>query len=485
MKLSTSLNKEKKKYDILLVSVQRFSLATHSKKADGLNRLPPLGLMYLSSYLNKNGFKTKILDMLPNRLDEIIHFIEKCNIKVVGFTTCTATINLITTFLRKNSEIFSQKIVILGGTHVSAMPKSTLRKIDDIDFVVVGEGEKILSDLLKNLKKINYKKSDISKIRNRLNRMNGLCYRIGNNIRINKIPNTLKNLDEIPIPKRKGMANYVPPPNQYKKLPVAHIISSRGCNFKCSYCSVGNMSTEARYRSIDNVIKEIKYLLSLGIKEIHVWDECFTTNYQRVENFCKKIIKEDINFCWSCFSRVDTVDEKLLKLMKSTGCWCIFYGIESANEEQLKLINKNISLKKAEEIVKITKKIGISVRASFMIGLPGEHLMKAKKTIDFAVKLNPDYAQFCYTTPFPGTLLHKQHKKYGVLDAKFKNYSLWDPVFIPFGYKEKEDLIKVRKYAFRKFYLRPKYILNHLLSIRSYDDLTRLLKGSYFLLNYL
>ena len=481
-----SLDRKKNKdYDILLISIQRPSLTTNSKRSDGLNRLSPLGLMYLSSYLAKKGFKSKILDVPLNELNKIVKLIKEYDIKSVSFSTCTSTIDIIVDILRKKKTAFNNKIVILGGVHASAMPESCLKEIKEADFLVVGEGEKILSGLLRNLKKINYEKHNIQKIKKQLDKINGLCYRIKDKIRINKKPNVVKNLDDIPIPKRERVTDYTPPPNQYKNLPVSHIITSRGCDFKCSYCSVGNMSSRARYRSIDNVLKEIKYLLSLGIKEIPIWDECFTTNYQRVEDFCEEIIKEKINFSWSCFSRTDTVDEKLLRLMKCAGCWCIFYGIESANEEQLKLINKNISLERAEKIIKITKKLGIRVRASFMLGLPKEDVEKAKKTISFAVKLNPDYAQFCYTTPFPGTILYKQCRKYGRLEEDFANYSLWDPVFVPFGYKTKEELINVRKYAFRRFYLNPKHILSQLLSIRSYEDFIRLVKGGLFLLNYL
>jgi len=356
-----------KHYDILLISIQRLSLVTNSKKSDGLNRLPPLGPMYLSSYLTKGDFKAKILDVPLNELDKIVKWIKEHDIKVVSFTSCAATIEIIKDILRKSKTTFNNKIIILGGVHASAMPEACLKEIKEVDFLVVGEGEKILSQLLKNLKEIGYKKTSIGKIKEKLDEIDGLCYRIGNKTRINKKPSVVKNLDDIPIPERDSIDKYVPPPNQYKKLPIAHIITSRGCNFKCTYCSIGNTSSKARYRSISNVTKEIKYLLGLGAKEVHIWDECFTTNYARVEQFCKEIVKQKINFLWSCFSRTDTVDEGLLRLMKSAGCWCIFYGIESANEEQLKLINKNISLEKAEEIIKITKKCNGSQNAYYFI----------------------------------------------------------------------------------------------------------------------
>ncbi len=481
---STSSNKEKK-YDIVLISIQRDSLSTNSRKKDGLNRLPPLGLMYLGSYLNKMGFKTKILDIPVNRLDEIINFVKKSITRILGFSITTSTFKITKRFLEENKQVFSNNIIILGGVHASSMPETCFKEIEKMDFLVYGEGEKILYNLLKELNKINCEKKDLHKIKKELNSINGLCYRINDKININKKPNLIENLDDIPFPKRDRLSKYIPPPNQYKKLPVAHIMASRGCSYNCSYCLIGSMYSSTRYRSVENVIKEINYLLGLGVKEIHIWDDCFTSNYLWVKKFCERIIKENIKFSWSCFSRVDTIDEKLLRLIKSAGCWCIFYGIESANKDQLKLINKNICLKRAEDIIKITKNLGICTRVSFMLGLPGENIKKAKKTINFAIKLNPDYIQFCYTTPFPGTQLYKNYHKYGTLESNFSNYSLWDPVFIPFGYKTKKDLIKIKKYAFRRFYLRPSYILNQLKSIKSYEDFIRFVKGCFFLINYL
>jgi radical SAM superfamily enzyme YgiQ (UPF0313 family) len=189
------------------------------------------------------------------------------------------------------------------------------------------------------------------------------------------------------------------------------------------------------------------------------------------------MIREDVDVTWTCYSRVDTVNADMLKLMKKAGCWNIFYGFESGNQELLDMIDKKITLEQIRQVSKWTKDAGIEVRASFMIALPGETPEMAKKTIDFAISIDADYAQFSITTPFPETKLYEDAKKHGIVLNDFSKYNLWEPVFIPFGYKDKKEIEDIGKLAVRKFYFRPKYIIGRIKKIRSFSDFTRLMNG--------
>jgi len=167
----------------------------------------------------------------------------------------------------------------------------------------------------------------------------------------------------------------------------------------------------------------------------------------------------------------------MLKKMKKSGCWNIFFGIESGSDELLANIKKKMTTNQMKDAVKMVKKAGIEIRGSFMIGLPGETPKKARETIQLAIDMNPDYAQFSITTPYPGTQLWNDYEKWGTLDKTFKNYHGWMPVFVPHGYKNREELLKIHKEAFKKFYMRPGYILNRMYKIRSISDIKRNIIG--------
>ena len=136
-----------------------------------------------------------------------------------------------------------------------------------------------------------------------------------------------------------------------------------------------------------------------------------------------------------------------------------------------------MTVEQMREKVRLVQKTGIEIRGSFMLGLPGETPELGRKTINYAVELDPDYAQFSITTPYPGTQLWKTYEKWGTLDKTFKNYHGWLPVFVPHGYKNKEELLTLQKEAFKKFYFRPKFIIKKILKIRNYTDLKRNIQG--------
>ena len=155
--------------------------------------------------------------------------------------------------------------------------------------------------------------------------------------------------------------------------------------------------------SPQRVVEQISYVMeNYGIREISFWDDMMTANKKWLYEFCDLLIKNKIDITWTCYSRVDCIDEEILRRMKKAGCWNIFFGYESGCQELLNNINKGTTLKQIENANMLCKKVGIEIRASFMIALPGETPEMARKTIDFAKKLNPDYAQFCITTPLSG-----------------------------------------------------------------------------------
>lgn len=263
---------------------------------------------------------------------------------------------------------------------------------------------------------------------------------------------------------------------------------SRGCPFNCTFCDVETIWTRRyRCRSVQNVMKEIKELIkNYGIREINFWDDVWGVNKQWIEEFCEAIFKEKLDLTWCCECRVDTVDRELLKKMKKAGCWCIFFGVESLDQEILQAINKRITVEQVANALKWTKEAGIETRANLILGLPKETPAKVREILKKLCQLNPDYVKFNILTPYPGTVVYKEIKegKWGkIVDESYNKLTGYFATFLPEGYKDIEELKKIKKWAFRKYYLRLGYILPRLLAIRSLEDVKRYLKGALAILS--
>jgi radical SAM superfamily enzyme YgiQ (UPF0313 family) len=232
------------------------------------------------------------------------------------------------------------------------------------------------------------------------------------------------------------------------------------------------MGKRIRFRNAENIIGEIEMLIrDYKIKEISFYDDTFTANRNNVLKLCSLIKEKKLDITWSCMSRVDMIDVVLLKEMRSAGCHQIGYGIESADQEVLGNIKKQISFEKVKEAARLTRKAGIDFRGMFMFGNPGETSLTMKKTLQFAIDLNCDLAVFNITTPYPGTEMFDWADKNGyLLTYDWRKYDLSKQVMrLPtVGNEEVEYFYR---YAYKKFYLRPGYILKKIFRLRNLLDL--------------
>ena len=283
-------------------------------------------------------------------------------------------------------------------------------------------------------------------------------------------------LDTLPLPAYHLLPVhlYRPSLGNYRRLPAMGIISSRGAQGKCTFCFVGVNGRRIRYRSPENVIQEIVYLRDhYGIREISFYDDNFTTSQKRVKQFCWLLQENRIDITWTCASRVDTVNEPLLRLMQQSGCHQISYGIESGDEQILKNIRKNIDLRTAKETIRLTQKCGIDAKIYLMIGNPGETASTLQKTLDFALQSGAVGFILSIATPFPGTELYRWAREHNYL--KSDNWADYDTAR---GVMELPTISRAALrdfyiYAHRKLYLRPSLIWKRLLKIRSWQDLQR------------
>jgi len=427
--------------------------------------LPSLGLAYIAAVLEKNNISVRILDCTAEKisLSQIPSRLRRLNPSYVGITATTPLIKNALKIAEYCKAEYPMAKIILGGIHPSFMPEEVLSD-RNVDYVVRGEGEITMLEICQGKPK---------------EKIPGLSYRKGGHIVHNKDRPNVEDLNSIPAPAYHllPMKKYKPAIGNYRRLPAMSIFATRGCPGRCTFCQP-TFGRKLRARSAQSIISEIRLLKSkYGIKEINFYDDTFTAFRNVVFEFCDALIMQKIDITWSCFTRPDFLDEKILGAMKRAGCHLILMGIESADEQILKNIKKAISLEHAKAIVRAARKIGIDTRCSFMLGNPGETEETIRKTIDFALELDPDEVQFNITTAYPGTEMFEWADSRGYISTKdWSRYNMSETVMdLPTISQEK--LKMYYKAAHKKFYLRPRIILRRLLKIRNFAQLSQELRG--------
>ncbi|MFH0852536.1 MAG: radical SAM protein [bacterium] len=461
--------------DILLINPNS---SKNAYLAEGF--VPPLGLCYISAYLKQHGFVTRIVDANALRLEdqELLSLIEKEKPLAIGLSAITSSIVSACELAHEIKKRFAEITIVLGGPHPTILAERTLAENGQFDIIVSGEGEITMMNFLYALKE---KKS--------LESVKGIVWRRAGKIVVNESQPFIADLDSLPEPDRTDLpiGRYVPSVKWFNRTPFTTMMTSRGCPNNCIFC-VSIYGHTVRLRSPQNVLAEIKNLISqYGIKEIMFYDDTFTLSKSRVHELCDLLIESKLDLTWGCLSRVDRVDEELLRKMKKAGCHLMCYGVESGSEEMLAIIRKNINLKQVEEAFRLTKKVGIDCSASFVFGVPGETKETMQKTIDLALKIDPLFAHFFRVVPLPGTELFDVYLKQR--QSSLVNWSDFDALgngdnLIKLERVSEEDFSYYLRKSYRNFYLRPRKIIQIFFKMLSLHKIKGLLIASYFFIKF-
>jgi len=418
---------------------------------------PPIGLGYLASTLEAKGIRVGILDFgglgyTPEQLFEHAREdLARTKPDLVGITCLTTQAHLALEVARIAKEVCGGCRTVLGGPHPSAAPVEVARD-PNVDFVVVGEGERTLLDLVKNLSKPD-----------RLRTVEGLVYRDGEEVVATLPRRLIENLDEIPFPAYHLFAD--------RKLNLtvdAHgidarerymeVFSSRGCPYQCIYCHK-MFGKKFRARSPENVLEEIKLLYHrYRIREIHFEDDCFNLDIRRAKRILDLLIESgmDLSIRFPNGLRADFVDEELISKMKKAGVYQTSIGVETASPRVMGLIKKRLDLRRVEETVRLALKHGLTMRGFFMIGFPGETKEEIMQTLEYAKNLDVHFASLSIVTPYPGTELYDMAAKGGYI--KDRNYSqyFFDRASIESPEFTRQELEEIVRRAEKEFYEHPR-----------------------------
>ena len=449
----------------------------------------PLWLIYSAAYAEKKGHRVTLIDSPAKSFDveRTLSEVAKTAAGRVLFVLDTSTPSVYSDidFGEKLKEVYPDSFIILVGTHPSALPEETLGISGKIDGVARKEFDLTVEELASTLEH----SGDLKNVR-------GLTWRDGNEIISNADMPYLENLDDVPyaaefIKKHLCEKDYFFAAATY---PSIQIFTGRGCPFHCNFCVYPQVMHGHlfRKRSAENVVGEFQYIAENfpDVHEVVIEDDTFTADKKRVLEICRLLVERKINkrLRWLCNARVN-LDYETMKSMRKAGCRLIIPGFETGSQTILYNIQKGTKVEQFLPYVKNAQKAGLLVHACFMVGNMGETKATMQETLELALKLNTDTAQFFPLIPYPGTKAYSWAEKNHYVVKNYADYCKEDGTHntvLNLPALSAEEMVRFCDLARRKYYLRPRYILHRLwVGMRDPADLKRSLKAFSKLKNYL
>lgn len=355
---------------------------------------PSLGLLYIASYVESNGYKVTILDGEILGFNKLLTELNKIKPDIIGVTSTTFSFFNAVDLLNAVHSTLPSSLLLMGGIHASVLPEDTLNKIPFLNGVVVGEGEETMLEIIK--------KCDTNEI-------DGLIWR--RNLQYEVIKNKPR-MSVVELDKYKlnwqlldGFPQKYSPPFQTRKKNSVSLVISRGCNYDCSFCSSNFFSgRNIRYHTPEYVVNEMTELeRNYQINDFYFHDDYLTANTKWIRKFCDIMIGSNKSLTWSCVSRAEPLSDELLNLMKKAGCRQIGIGIESASQEVLNKISKRTTVQKIKVVLKRILSAKIEIKAFFILDTPDASFKDLASTIKFILLQKFSEIQFNYYAPLPGS----------------------------------------------------------------------------------
>jgi len=415
---------------------------------------PPVGLAYLASVLEQHGCEIRVIDAQAEKLSPkaVVRLIAQQAPDLVGVTVTTPMLPTSLEIARGVRGSCPSAVLVAGGPHATVCPDDLLGD-GAFHYVVRGEGESTLGELVEAL----LSNGDTTAIA-------GLSSRRDETVVHNPDRPLLPRIDELPYPDwslfpLKRYSSFVRR-NDYC-LPI---LTSRGCPFGCTFCYKGVFGRQLRMRTPEDVVDEWQSLVErYSAREIAVIDDVFTCDTERVIRICNLLVERDLDgIPWSTTNgiRVDRVSPELFQAMRRAGCYRVYFGIESGAPEILKSLNKGVTLEQVRYAVRLAKEAGLEVGGYFMLGNVGETDAEMDATIDLALELGFDYAQFSIATPYPGTRLYETIRQDGkMLISSWEELATFSRLVFTIGDVTPNIVARKFRKAIWRFYFRPRFIL--------------------------
>ena len=438
---------------------------------------PPMGLAYVASVLQQTGCSVRLIDANVEKLDtdHVQRIIVQQNPVVVCVTVTTPLVPGALALVRAVREAMpSPPTFIAGGPHPTVAPEELLGP-DGFDFAVRGEGECTIAELIEALD-TGAPLEDIA----------GLAWRRDGEVVENAERELCEDLAELPYPDWS-----IFPLNRYSSLARRHefclpIMTSRGCPYTCTFCYKGVYGSRLRMREPEDVVDEWQFLVErYGAQEIAVIDDNFTMWPDRAIAICQLLTERGLDKVpWSTTNgiRVNHAEPEVLEWMKRAGCYRVYFGIESGVQRVLDTLEKRVTLEQVDQAVRAAKDAGLEVGGYFMLGNVGETAADMDATIDYALRLDLDMAQFTIATPYPGTEMYRQVCEGGeLLIDSWEDLATYGQLVFRMGEVTPELVAGKYRTALRWFYFRPRFILRQLRQAMTWTGFKHRVLGAWVL----
>ncbi len=416
--------------------------------------LPPTDLMYLAAIAEECGYEAIIRDYSQG--GDFIKDVRELNPDYLVANIATPTFQSDMVWVKKGKEMLPKLRTIVKGAPFLTYNSNTIYENPFIDYVIMGEAELTLKEILEGVPD-----SEIL----------GICYRDNFQPVKNEKRPFIENLDILPFPARHLVDNSIyRRPDNGKVQAVVKV--SRGCPYHCFFCLATPVSgAKVRTRSAENIIAELKECVEkYGIKNFLFWSDIFNFDREWTMDLCTKIIESGLKITWSSNTRANTMDDEMAALMYKAGCRLVSIGVESGSQQMLDNIGKKITLDDIRNTVKILKKNRIKIYNYFVIGLPWETEETVEETIKFAIELDSNFISFYTATPLPGTKYFAYAMVNQLAEGNLDFVSAYYQPVVKSHTLSKERIFELHKQAVKRFYLRPRFILKTLFSLRSFAE---------------
>ncbi len=439
-----------------------------------VNIMPPLGLASIAAYLEREKLTADIIDCYahPDSDKKIVDYLTQHRPQWIGFSCTTSSFLDAVRIAKLAKDILPGIHTVFGGAHVSALKGQLLSDYPAVDIAVIGEGEETMRELMVN----GFDRADS---------VTGLVRRnTQGEPEFSGYRSQGLELDSLPFPAYEKLEGYPEayklPIFNYPKAPSTSCISSRGCPYACTYCDRSVFQRTFRYNSAEYLYRHLKYLREqFGIRHINFYDDQFTFQRQRVEDFCNMMIANPLGMTFNCAVRAEHVDLELLKLMQAAGCWMVSLGIETGDAELLAQHRQNADLDMLAETIRLIKKAGIRVKGLLMMGLPGETEESIRRSKEYVFSLPIDDFNLAKFTPFPGSPIYETIHDLGEFDEDWQKMDCMSFQFIPDG-MTKERLEELFIDFYKSHFQRPKVLLGYVAMLWKSPDSWRRFIGNLF-----
>jgi radical SAM superfamily enzyme YgiQ (UPF0313 family) len=431
------------------------------------NIMPPLGLASIAAYLERQGTGADIIDCYarPDSDRAIRDYLLAEKPAFIGLSCTTSSFHDGIRIAEMARQTVPGIKTVFGGPHVSALKEQLFANFPAMDYAVIGEGEETMAELAR------CGQDDPATVK-------GIIYRRGTEVSFTGYRDKGLELDDLPFPAYEKLAgfpsSYLLPIFNYPKTPNTSCISSRGCPYSCSYCDRSVFRRSFRYNSANYLYEHLRYLRErFGIRHINFYDDQFTFNRQRVEDFTGMMIDKPLGMTFNCAIRAEHIDRELLIRMRSAGCWMMSLGIETGDEELLAQHRQNADLEQLAQKIRMIKEAGIRTKGLLMMGLPGETEASIRRSMKYVFSLPIDDFNLAKFTPFPGSPIYENIRELGEFEEDWEKMDCMNFLFVTKG-MTRERLEKLFNEFYQNHFKRPKVLWGYVTMLwRSPDSWLR------------